>query len=73
MVSGDTFEGQWHDDIIHGKVPRHSSSLRCCFAPMRAISSTPLVQGRYTYSDGALYEGQYVEGQRSQVWRAEAL
>ena len=44
--------------------------MRVCsprFNAHAASNSTPHVQGRYTYADGALYEGEYIEGQRSQV------
>ena len=67
MVSGDSFEGQWRDDVIHGKVPCRSCLSRCSFNAHAAGSPAPHMQGRYTYADGALYEGEYVEGQRSQV------
>ena len=66
MVSGDTFEGQWCDDVIHGKV-RADARLFPSLQRHAAGNSTPHVQGRYTYADGALYEGEYIEGQRSQV------
>ena len=38
-VSGDVYEGGWHDGLFHG-------------------------EGKYTSADGAVYEGEYVAGER---------
>jgi len=61
MGSGDSYEGQWERDLIHGKV-RAELSVRL-LAVDYADKHPPVAfpQGRYIYADGSVYEGEYKE------------
>ena len=72
MGSGDSYEGQWERDLIHGKV-RAVLSVRllavdCTLTCIHTARALP--QGRYIYADGSVYEGEYKEAERTQA-RAE--